>query len=120
MFVGTRCVLFLYYVYHALPRPHVLCTPCLNAVWPLEPLSGPFYTCLGKQVLMYTAMKSIFEDKNNQEDLFFKGPGKDLDVRRFAGSLAAVFFRLKCQIYRWRKCLGVSPVAYVSSADVAL
>ena len=36
---------------------------------------------------MYTAMKSIFEDKNNQEDLFFKGPGKDLDVRRFAGSL---------------------------------
>lgn len=33
------------------------------------------------QVLMYTAMKSIFEDKNKQEDLFFKGPGKDLDVR---------------------------------------
>lgn len=30
---------------------------------------------------MYTAMKSIFEDKNSQEDLFFKGPGKDLDVR---------------------------------------
>ena len=30
---------------------------------------------------MYTAMKSIFEDKNKQEDLFFKGPGKDLDVR---------------------------------------
>ncbi len=30
---------------------------------------------------MYTAMKSIFEDKNNQEDLFFKGPGKDLEVR---------------------------------------
>lgn len=29
---------------------------------------------------MYTAMKSIFEDKNKQEDLFFKGPGKDLDV----------------------------------------
>lgn len=37
--------------------------------------------CILKQVLMYTAMKSIFEDKNNQEDLFFKGPGKDLDVR---------------------------------------
>lgn len=32
---------------------------------------------------MYTAMKSIFEDKNNQEDLFFKGPGKDLDVGFF-------------------------------------
>lgn len=32
------------------------------------------------QVLMYTAMKSIFADKNKQEDLFFKGPGKDLDV----------------------------------------
>eukprot|EP00752_Nemacystus_decipiens_P015514 g13843.t1 len=31
------------------------------------------------KVLMYTAMKSIFEDKNNQEDLFFKGPGSDLD-----------------------------------------
>lgn len=31
------------------------------------------------KVLMYTAMKSIFADKNNQEDLFFKGPGKDLD-----------------------------------------
>lgn len=34
-----------------------------------------------EQVLMYTAMKSIFEDKNRQEDLFFKGPGKDLEVR---------------------------------------
>lgn len=32
------------------------------------------------QVLMYTAMKSIFEDKNRQEDLFFKGPGNDLEV----------------------------------------
>lgn len=30
---------------------------------------------------MYTAMKSIFEDKNRQESLFFNGPGKDLDVR---------------------------------------
>lgn len=30
---------------------------------------------------MYTAMKSIFEDKNKQEDLFFKGPGKDFEVR---------------------------------------
>lgn len=30
---------------------------------------------------MYTAMKSIFEDKNRQEALFFEGPGKDLDVR---------------------------------------
>lgn len=33
------------------------------------------------QVLMYTAMKSIFEDKNRQEALFVEGPGKDLDVR---------------------------------------
>ncbi|CAM9595565.1 unnamed protein product [Pylaiella littoralis] len=31
------------------------------------------------KVLMYTAMKSIFEDKNRQEDLFFKGPGNDLE-----------------------------------------
>ena len=30
---------------------------------------------------MYTAMKSIFQDKNRQEALFFEGPGKDLDVR---------------------------------------
>lgn len=30
---------------------------------------------------MYTAMRSIFEDKNNQEKLFFEGPGKDLEVR---------------------------------------
>ncbi|CAM9379690.1 unnamed protein product [Ascophyllum nodosum] len=31
------------------------------------------------KVLMYTAMKSIFQDKNRQEALFFEGPGKDLD-----------------------------------------
>ncbi|CAM9790972.1 unnamed protein product [Sphacelaria rigidula] len=31
------------------------------------------------KVLMYTAMKSIFEDKNRQEALFFSGPGKDLE-----------------------------------------
>ncbi|CAM9334532.1 unnamed protein product, partial [Discosporangium mesarthrocarpum] len=31
------------------------------------------------QVLMYTVMKGIFEDKNNQEALFTKGPGSDLD-----------------------------------------
>ncbi|CAM9154129.1 unnamed protein product [Ectocarpus sp. 12 AP-2014] len=30
-------------------------------------------------VLMYTAMKSIFADKNEQEKLFFDGPGQDLD-----------------------------------------
>ncbi|CAM9346614.1 unnamed protein product [Choristocarpus tenellus] len=34
------------------------------------------------KVLMYTAMKSIFEDKNKQEALFTKGPGKDLEVRQ--------------------------------------
>jgi len=31
------------------------------------------------KALMYTVMKSIFEDKNNQEKLFLEGPGKDLD-----------------------------------------
>ncbi|CBJ26607.1 Flavine reductase [Ectocarpus siliculosus] len=31
------------------------------------------------KVLMYTAMKSIFADKNEQEKLFFDGPGQDLD-----------------------------------------
>lgn len=41
-----------------------------------------------RQVLMYTAMKSIFEDKNKQEDLFFKGPGKDLDVRDLCAFLS--------------------------------
>lgn len=30
---------------------------------------------------MYTAMKSIFEDKNRQEALFFNGPGSDLEVQ---------------------------------------
>lgn len=35
---------------------------------------------LVRQVLMYSAMRSIFEDKNRQEDLFFKGPGQDLEV----------------------------------------
>uniref|UniRef100_A0A7S1TBA0 NAD(P)-binding domain-containing protein n=1 Tax=Tetraselmis chuii TaxID=63592 RepID=A0A7S1TBA0_9CHLO len=31
------------------------------------------------KVLMFTVMKSIFNDKNNQEDLFISGPGKDLE-----------------------------------------
>jgi len=31
------------------------------------------------KVLMWTAMKKIFTDKNNQEALFFNGPGKDLE-----------------------------------------
>ena len=33
------------------------------------------------KALMYTVMKSIFEDKNNQEKLFLdtSGPGRDLD-----------------------------------------
>eukprot|EP00286_Rhodomonas_abbreviata_P021379 CAMPEP_0181314002 /NCGR_PEP_ID=MMETSP1101-20121128/14567_1 /TAXON_ID=46948 /ORGANISM="Rhodomonas abbreviata, Strain Caron Lab Isolate" /LENGTH=292 /DNA_ID=CAMNT_0023421029 /DNA_START=34 /DNA_END=912 /DNA_ORIENTATION=- len=31
------------------------------------------------KVLMWTAMKKIFTDKNNQEGLFFSGPGKDLE-----------------------------------------
>lgn len=31
------------------------------------------------KALMYTVMKSIFEDKNNQEKLFLDGPGKDLE-----------------------------------------
>mmetsp|Transcript_1917 Transcript_1917/g.2136 ORF Transcript_1917/g.2136 Transcript_1917/m.2136 type:complete len:299 (-) Transcript_1917:146-1042(-) len=31
------------------------------------------------KVLMFTVMKSIFNDKNNQEALFMNGPGKDLD-----------------------------------------
>jgi len=31
------------------------------------------------KILMYTVMKSIFTDKNNQENLFFNGPGKDLE-----------------------------------------
>mmetsp|Transcript_27458 Transcript_27458/g.68984 ORF Transcript_27458/g.68984 Transcript_27458/m.68984 type:complete len:88 (+) Transcript_27458:685-948(+) len=30
------------------------------------------------KVLMFTVMKNIFTDKNNQEQLFFSGPGKDL------------------------------------------
>jgi len=31
------------------------------------------------KMLMFTVMKSIFTDKNNQEALFFRGPGKDLE-----------------------------------------
>lgn len=31
------------------------------------------------KVLMWTAMKKIFTDKNNQEALFFNGPGKELE-----------------------------------------
>merc|ERR1712196_479657 len=31
------------------------------------------------KVLMWTAMKKIFTDKNNQEALFLDGPGKDLE-----------------------------------------
>ena len=31
------------------------------------------------KVLMWTAMKKIFADKNNQEALFLDGPGKDLE-----------------------------------------
>jgi len=31
------------------------------------------------KALMYTVMKSIFEDKNNQEKLFLQGPGTDLE-----------------------------------------
>ena len=30
------------------------------------------------KMLMFTVMKSVFTDKNNQEALFFRGPGKDL------------------------------------------
>lgn len=30
------------------------------------------------KMLMFTVMRSIFTDKNNQEALFFNGPGKDL------------------------------------------
>lgn len=31
------------------------------------------------KALMYTVMKGIFEDKNNQERIFLEGPGKDLE-----------------------------------------
>ena len=62
-------------------RPFWPCTSWSNLAWPPVPLSGAREHVEPNQVLMYTAMKSIFEDKNNQEDLFFKGPGKDLDVR---------------------------------------
>lgn len=39
---------------------------------------------------MYTAMKSIFADKNEQEKLFFDGPGQDLDVRHWPDEWSAV------------------------------
>lgn len=49
---------------------------------------------------MYTAMKSIFEDKNKQEDLFFKGPGNDLEViQRLLSLLRQPFVSLELTVH---------------------
>lgn len=103
-------------VFHA--RPLICCVHLLGTLPGRVRVSTGFAeTSIPYQVLMYTAMKSIFEDKNNQEDLFFKGPGKDLDVRLcFVFWVKNIFdkwprthqqrqwFEALSLKYQWRRC----------------
>lgn len=74
---------------------------------------------------MYTAMKSIFEDKNRQEALFFSGPGKDLEVQSICLAcegllMLLLLYRLGACVFPWFWTVGHGPVVHVLDIHDAL